>query len=1248
MIRRQFLWLLNTLLMVSIGMKADDVQIGSGTTSNANLPTYMLYNNCLSEQIYTSGEIGTAGNITSISFYSLKAATRTLDVYLVPTDLERFDDTDSWVRVTTDDKYFSGTVAFVNGGWVTLTLTQPYFYDGESNMILVVADRSGSYVSGGSFYSFAATGQALYKANDGSPVSPVVQQSGGYLVNQKNQLKLHIDVAEAPTCAKPVGLVLDDATGTSATISWPTEDGTRYNLRYRRAGAGSYTMKSGISSPCTLQNLTLASQYEVQVQAACGPSEVSDWSNTFTFVSDCCMPEEKCDISYLLTDAYGDGWTDNAIRVIDVATGNDVASITLPKGVSVEGSLSLCHGRTYRFVWNNPTAYFSDECAYEFYDVAGDEIFSGTGVLAAVDYQMDCSIANNCKTPRYLTATEVLATKATLKWNAIDDDQDRWEIAYSTSASFNPEGVAPVTATANPYTLTGLTPETTYYVYVRAVCSTSDYSHWSKVASFTTIAANAVVTDVQVNTLANSATISWTGESDRYVVQYRLPSEVTAFYDDFEEDKDQWTVYTMGTAPSEMGWDILDPAMNGLPEAHSGNKVVSSWSWNQQAYNADNWLVTPQMELKNTLKFWVLGSSKYPDHFEVLLSTTGDDVEDFTVTLKELTAATSTWTEVVIDMSAYAGQQGYIAIRHLDNDQNYLFLDDFGVYETREAGPWNKLTTTDNHIELTGLTANTTYEFQIVGYNGQTPNKGTDIDTFTTLKDDVKAFVADGNWNDAGNWLPQEVPTADDDVVIYANAIVPADVVAEANKVSISGGSVTLRDGGQLIQATDGITVTMEKDIKGYGDSKTGNFCMLAAPFIDDTRAGQVENLLTGQYDFYKFQYTMQSEWRNHDITDIKMRAGEGYLYANKTDRTLKMTNAVYASKGKYITADVDYYAQSTHDFIGWQLIGNPFTCNAYVAYDVEETTFLKMNADGNGYEAYPDLVMLKPGEACLMYYSGEGTLYFFAFNPFEVEPQRMEVSGFLPALPKHGMGMVNQDASPMLTLYDTAADNSQAIANYNDLVTNVVLNGRTLYKDGSWNTLCLPFDLTLEGSVLEGATVKTLESATMTGTQVELNFGEAVEAMEAGVPYIIKWEETGENIKNPSFSKVTITGGEGQTLNFDEYVKFTGYYDAFAITPDEDDDIFYLTADNKLARTAKERTLNACRAYFRFTKNSGNAINTFNLNFGDGEATATGISELSTGRSAEGCYNMQGMRISGKPNQKGIYISNGRKVVVK
>ena len=108
--------------------------------------------------------------------------------------------------------------------------------------------------------------------------------------------------------------------------------------------------------------------------------------------------------------------------------------------------------------------------------------------------------------------------------------------------------------------------------------------------------------------------------------------------------------------------------------------------------------------------------------------------------------------------------------------------------------------------------------------------------------------------------------------------------------------------------------------------------------------------------------------------------------------------------------------------------------------------------------------------------------------------------------------------------------DNSSAIATNAGKIGNVTLQGYTLYKDGSWNTLCLPFDVaTLEGSPLEGATIKALESSTFNGDtgKLILNFtadGNDLKAIEAGKPYIVKWATAGEDVSNPVFNNVTIS----------------------------------------------------------------------------------------------------------------------------
>ena len=130
----------------------------------------------------------------------------------------------------------------------------------------------------------------------------------------------------------------------------------------------------------------------------------------------------------------------------------------------------------------------------------------------------------------------------------------------------------------------------------------------------------------------------------------------------------------------------------------------------------------------------------------------------------------------------------------------------------------------------------------------------------------------------------------------------------------------------------------------------------------------------------------------------------------------------------------------------------------------------------------------------------------------------------------------------PDLVLADDA-DNLSVIANHDGKKVNATLQGRTLYKDNSWNTLCLPFAInSFTGTPLEGATVKTLSTSDfddVSGT-LTLNFSDDLNAIEAGVPYIVKWAD-GDDINNPSFEEVIIDKTLSETDT--KAVTFEGLY---------------------------------------------------------------------------------------------------------
>ena len=256
---------------------------------------------------------------------------------------------------------------------------------------------------------------------------------------------------------------------------------------------------------------------------------------------------------------------------------------------------------------------------------------------------------------------------------------------------------------------------------------------------------------------------------------------------------------------------------------------------------------------------------------------------------------------------------------------------------------------------------------------------------------------------------------------------------------------------------------------------------------------------------------------------------------------------------------------------------------------------------------------------------------------------------------------------NPTVTLHDASANTATLAANVGK-TENVYLDGRTLYKDGNWNTLCLPFTVRaayLDNSdhPLYGCTIMELDtegwydaggnryndeaegrhqtSFADDGT-LYLYFQEATR-IEAGKPYLIKWA-SGDNIGSPTFSNVEIDGFDPDIIeSTDGKVQFKGNYDPVTLTGG-DKSVLYLGSGNQLYYPSADRTMNSFRAYFHVDGSAN--VRAFVLNFG-GNGETTGIVDIEHSAGA-GLYDLSGRKLTGKPTAKGIYIYNGKKRVIK
>ena len=246
------------------------------------------------------------------------------------------------------------------------------------------------------------------------------------------------------------------------------------------------------------------------------------------------------------------------------------------------------------------------------------------------------------------------------------------------------------------------------------------------------------------------------------------------------------------------------------------------------------------------------------------------------------------------------------------------------------------------------------------------------------------------------------------------------------------------------------------------------------------------------------------------------------------------------------------------------------------------------------------------------------------------------------------------------LTLFDADGDaisNATRLSNYDDLEANVTLSGRTLYKDDSWNTICLPFAMTAAQVTAQLAPTKlmTLSTATFAEGTLTLTFEDATEIV-AGKSYIIKWT-SGDDF-TPTFEGVTVSSA-APTDVAGTAANFHGIYTPYS-TGGENKSMLYLGANNKLYYPSADMTINAFRAYFTLngieagpaSSSAPAAVRAFVLNFGDGDG-ATGIISIDNGQliidnSMDAWYSLDGRRLTGKPSRAGVYINNGKKIVIK
>ncbi|MBR5725557.1 MAG: fibronectin type III domain-containing protein [Muribaculaceae bacterium] len=711
-----------------------DKTIGTGTSTSTYFPSYSLYKNAYSQQIFLASEMNGSGTITSVSFeMTAVAQQRHFKIYMMHTTQSTAS---AWIPANNAQLCFQGSHNFVVG-WNTFEFNTPFQYNGTDNLVLIVIDENSSYTSGNTFRVHTVPDNTCHMWYSDSEIYSTASTPGGTsssTTTNRNNVIFGICDSNV-TCASP-NVTIGNIDLTSAEVVWaPGYTESIWNLEYKEASDTIWNSILGVTgSVYTITGLNPSTHYDVRMQSDCGGGDLSLWREVdfYTLCGDAAIPfTENFDgvngatsttvtennlphcwnhlcgtyssyagypavyssstyaqsgtnalrfYTYTGTTDYGDQYA--ILPSIDVVT-NPLSGLQLTMDVR-KNSTSYNEFTLIVGVMDNPanrstfvpvdtivetgTAYVERTVYFNNYTGTGTYIALMAPMQSPSTYNtgyvdnIAVNVIPTCPKPASLTATAITTNSITLGWND-PASASSWNIEYG-QGNFTPgTGVGTtVTATSNPFTITGLTANTSYTFYVQSDCGGGDLSLFSHAYTVST-ACDAVTTlpftenfDSQTGTTSTSVSVS------------NLPN--------------CWSNINNGTNSNYMGYPII---YSSSTYSHSGTNVLRFYTGT--GTYGDQVAILPQIDgtviPMNTVQvsFYARAlSTSYPFTLVVGVLSNPTSLSSFTP-MDTLTITSTTHTLYEIPLGHYTGAGNYIGILapKPTTGMNYGYVDNITV-----------------------------------------------------------------------------------------------------------------------------------------------------------------------------------------------------------------------------------------------------------------------------------------------------------------------------------------------------------------------------------------------------------------------------------------------------------------------------------------------------------------------------------------------------------------------------------------
>ncbi|RST25886.1 fibronectin type III domain-containing protein [Chryseobacterium lacus] len=334
-----------------------------------------------------------------------------------------------------------------------------------------------------------------------------------------------------PTCYAPTDLVLTGATPTSLDISWAAPVGSptpvqeyEYYVSPTNTPPTAATPASGTSATTSVTintGLTADTVYYVWVRSRCSATDTSSWSPMLEATTGYCTPVQTgTSTTYYLANATTTGAiTDLNYTATSHQTYVNTAEVfsaypTQTFDFFLDGSGTSTYYYYIWVDWNNnlnfddpgetilatttKTATHTGNLTIPagtpvgMYRVRIGSSFSGVptnacGVITSgnyVDVTLNVVPPPSCVPPTNIQVTNIGYNTATVGWDAsITPPAMGYDVYYSTSNTPPTSASVPqvLNATGISAPISGLQPQTQYYVWVRSHCGVTDQSIWTSV-----------------------------------------------------------------------------------------------------------------------------------------------------------------------------------------------------------------------------------------------------------------------------------------------------------------------------------------------------------------------------------------------------------------------------------------------------------------------------------------------------------------------------------------------------------------------------------------------------------------------------------------------------------------------------------------------------------------------------------------------------------------------------------------------